>query len=501
MTKRTSNSFKNLVFGITLSVVSMLFGMINRKIFLMVIGIDVIGAQDVLISLFATIQLLCCGYGTATYIHLNKAFANNKMDDFAEYVLISKKITYLLSFALLIVGTVVCFNINLFISSNTLSIETLQIAFYSQFLASISNVFVDYKRSIMIVMQKEYKLFIVDLILTVFFAALQIVIIFKTENYILYVFAVSFKMILYSFICSRITNKEYHIFPISSKISLTHFVRLKKVAIKQAVIDLSDYIYYSTDSIVLSMNCGIIQVGVYSNYYMIFMTITLLAKRGVESIQASFSEIINSAETNTESKSQLIQLYDCVCFVIIAFCSLYLLGLTDMFVNILYGAEYLSQFTTVLLVLNFVIVFSQFSLYSYLRTTGQLINERYYDVIMASMNIVLSIYFSRIFGLNGVIIGTIISNIFIWIIRIILINQIDQVVNIKVYLVKKILGIVILLLVSYVNYLVISTLDIEIFIRFLIMIIMCTAEFATIFLILIYRTKNGVIIRKSILNR
>lgn len=406
--------FKNAIFGVGLQVIFVILSIFIRKIFITNLSIELIGLQDVFSNLFSFFSLCGFGYMTSISIHIFRFYAKKDKKDFQEFYLIRDKVSLLFVFVTFIIGTILIIFFNDY-HVNIISKQTIYISFFIQLFLSSVSIFLMGGITILEADQKLYYVFIIDFVASMISYVVQIYSLAYSHNYLFYVVATYIKNPIVYLICSIIARKKYELLPIYTKMNRDKNLQIAKFAKQQVIYDLSDFVYNSTDAIVISKTIGLKMIGYYSNYNMIFYSIRILVSKVFNSFSNALNLIINSDE---EEKPNTLYYHSIVCFIIMTFCIVNLIGLSDIFISLVYGAEYVQTVLKYTLSISLGILIIQEPFRSYLYHSGNSIYESKNLLVTAILNIMFSILLSYSVGVNGVVCGTIISSFYLLVTRI-----------------------------------------------------------------------------------
>jgi O-antigen/teichoic acid export membrane protein len=150
---------------------------------------------------------------------------------------------------------------------------------------------------------------------------------------------------------------------------------------------------------------GVVIVGFYSNYFLIITTLKTFLNQFSSGILASFGNLIVS-ESNEKSYSVFKKAYF-INYIIFNFASISLLCLFNPFITLWINADSLLDFPVVaLLSLNFFIT-GITEVLGLVRTSAGLFRpDRYLHILLAAVNLIVSIILVQIIGIFGVFLGT-----------------------------------------------------------------------------------------------
>lgn len=205
-----------------------------------------------------------------------------------------KRAYYTIGTIILVVGSILMFFVQYLIKEQTQDIFFLRIIFFIQLLGTASTYFLAYKRTLLFADQKNYVASIIDTSVNIVMLLVRVVTIIICKSYIVYLALILFQNILANIIISVICNKIYpylkNLNCVASIEKKSVFSNLKNLLIERVV----GYIYYATDTIIISRFLGLTSAGLLSNYTLIVSTIQLFFNQMTSSVQAALGNLVNT---------------------------------------------------------------------------------------------------------------------------------------------------------------------------------------------------------------
>ncbi|WP_338587263.1 lipopolysaccharide biosynthesis protein [Clostridium baratii] len=405
--------YLNTIITLITQILSVLLGFGIRKIFIDKLGVVYLGYNSVFVNILQMLNLADLGIGIAITSFLYKPLADNDEKRITALMHIYKKVYQILGIIVFIFGVVISIFIPIIIPDAGSNYTYLRILFFINLIGTVSSYYLAYKRTLLIADQKSYYATFVDMIIYLGTSLLQIIILYKVPNYILYLVIGIAKNIISNLILSIKCSKKYKY--LSNKAD-KEIINEYRSPIKQYVKDvfiarLGSYIFYSTDNIVISMFKGSLLTGYLSNYTLITTQVTNVIGQILASVQATFGNYINSEESLSKQE-EMTNNYLLVNYFIGNFCMICIMFLIQPFINLFFGSSYtLPLSTAIWLSLNLMLtiliqlpsqLFMIYKLYKY---------DKIIVSISATLNVIVSITLVQLIGINGVLIGTFITSL------------------------------------------------------------------------------------------
>lgn len=408
---RTKNSILNAVFGIISQLIAVLLGFISRKIFVMMLGMEMQGINAALTSVITMLSLTELGIGTAIICNLYKPLEEKDEPKIISLMQFYSKVYRFIAVIVTALGLLVIPFIDKIVLSNVDHLTVTKqylIAVFALFLADvvISYLFA-YKRSIIIADQRNYIVTLVHTIAVILTNASQIAILIVTKNFVLFlVFKILFRF-LENFVISLVANKRYPCIKTHQKYAVDKEIKDNIVGNTKALAlhYIGNYLISGTDMLIINKMLGALISGVYSNYLMVTTVVrdTLLQFSG--GITASFGNLIacNEKEKLYSSFKQVMF----ISFVLANYAAIGMFCVFNDFITLWIGPDGLLELPVVfIIVLNSYITILSDPIGNLRASAGLFKPDRYLHIALAVLNLVVSISLVRVIGIFGVFLGT-----------------------------------------------------------------------------------------------
>ncbi len=177
---------------------------------------------------------------------------------------------------------------------------------------------------------------------------------------------------------------------------------------------ISGFLVFNSPVIILTVLCGLKEVSVYSVYALVFCAINNLVGAFSTGIQSFFGESMVKDSSERLKKffsdyetlffSLLFCLYSCTYILIAPFMSLYTSRMTD--------AQYIRPELAVLMVVSGILTNLRNPGGQLINAAGHFKQTQFRSTTESAINIVSSLIFTLLLGINGVVIGSICSSLY-----------------------------------------------------------------------------------------
>ena len=489
---RTKSSIVNIVTAFIGQGLGFIISFIARIFFIRILGKEYLGINGLFTNILTVLSLAELGVGTAITYSLYSPLATKDKEKCKSLMYLYKKIYVIIGIVIILLGIMITPFLDFFLKE-TPNIDNLKVIYILFVLNTGISYFYSYKRNLIIADQNRYVATIYRYGFYFFLNVIQILYLIKFKNYIGFLIIQIIFTFLENFFVSKHANKMYpfllekDIKKVDKK-TTNEIIKNTKAMMMHKI---GGTIISSTDNIVLSKFVGLVQVGLYSNYYLITSAISLVTSQIYNSIIPGIGNL--KAEGNKEKEYKVFKRLNFITFWMYGFITLSLLTIFNDFISIWLGDSLLLSFDIVfIIIVNLYLTGMRKSVLAFRDAMGLFYIDRYKALIESLINIIVSIILAIKLGTFGVFLGTFISSVTtsVWIEPFVLykygFNKSFKKYAID-YLKKTILIIAIgIVLIAIKNYL----LSFDLLIRFVIEIIMCIVFINTIFWIVYHKTSE-----------
>lgn len=411
---RTKRALINTLFGIFNQVILAILNIIIRKFMIANIGIEYLGVNGLFSNILSLLSLTESGFGMAITYKLYKPISENDEEKMGQLLNFYNQIYNVIAFVIIIIGLLITPFLPSIIKQTSIPMKNIYFYYILFLINSVAGYFLAYKTAFLIACQKNYHVLIINTVVTIIMAIIKIFSITVLKDYICYLFITIFNTLLVNIVISFFTNKQY---PFIRNIKKSQLLsNEKKLIFKdcKAIMyhKIGAYVLNGTDNILISAFVNITMVGLYSNYLMIINLLNSIISKFFDAIiPAVGDKLATEGEKATYEAFKMISFFN---FIIQFFCTGMLLSLLQPFILFLFGKEcLLDSFTVFLLGINFFFIGMRRPVGTVKNASGVFYQDRYWALVEAIINLVVSIIGVKTIGLPGIFIGTIISGLLV----------------------------------------------------------------------------------------
>ena len=409
---RTENSIINSAMSIVTQVLTVVLNFAVKTVFIKMLNDEYLGVNGLFTNIITMLSLADLGIGIAIPYSLYKPLA--KKDEHKINVLMNfyKKVYTIIGIAVLLIGLSLTPFLGLIIKDIPKNVPHLSLIYILFVIHSASSYFFVYKKFLIDSDQKGYITSRIIFTFSTLLSIIQIILLVTTKNYILFLLSSIILVIIQNIYISSKANKLYPFIKnkTDEKLEKEDMEGIKKNVSSLFIYKVGRVIMNGTDNIIISKFIGLIIVGFYSNYVLIINSITTVLNQIFNAITSSIGNLV--VTTNKKRSKEVYDNLNFANFWLYALFGVCIIVLINPFINIWIGKKYVMGFSIVfLLVLNFYVLGMQSVTNSFRNAYGLFWIAKYRPIIMVIINIVISVVLVQFIGIEGVLIGTLISRL------------------------------------------------------------------------------------------
>ena len=405
---RTRKSILNTAVSFGSQFIIILLGFISRRILIYSVGVEYLGINALMTNILTILSLAESGIGVAIGYALYKPLAENNVEEIKTLMRFFRNIYRCLAVFTIIVGLIFYPFLPIFLTGYDNGDADL-IYFLFLFSSAVSYLWV-YKTTLNSSNQNKYIYTIFNTVTQVLTLVLKILILYFTENYIIFlvvdIATTVIKNAIFSFMMNRWYPylKDKDVKKIEGEIKERLFSNIRALFLGKVGYILKQ----CSDTLITSSLVSIVTVGMYSNYTVLVTSVQGFVSTFTSGVTASMGNLVT-----TSNKKYVYSVYkriDFINFWLFTFTGICLLCLIEPFISLWLGSDYIMD--RGVLVLAVIIYFLQGinSAVDVIKNASGLFRpDRWVPIIESTINIAISIVLAIPFGLIGVLIGTLVS--------------------------------------------------------------------------------------------
>ena len=411
---KNRKSLKNVFGAAVANILNILISFFAQRIFLKILNAEYLGLNGLFSNIISMLAIFELGIGSAITFSLYKPLVNNDKQTIKALMNFYKKAYRIIAIIVTIVGAGITPFLPYLIKEVTLDINIYVV--YLMFVADVvCSYLLTYRRSILYADQKNYQINIIHMCYLVIMNALQLSILALTKNYYLYLGIKIAMRIVENLAIHFAVRKQYPYLnnlknaKLEKNIEKDIFKKIKALLFHK----IGTFIVLGSDNIIISKFIGLIEVGLYSNYYLIYKAGEQLIGQAVTALTPTVGHKLATEESKkaygTFKKTRFAG------FCLACFAATLYYTCMQPFVTLWLGEEYLiSNLALAMIALNLFQRLQRYAFSTFKEAAGIYHEDRFIPLIESALNIIASIILLHYFGLAGVFMGTTISGLALW---------------------------------------------------------------------------------------
>jgi len=414
MDSRTKNSARNIVWGTVNKLITVLVPFVMRTLLIYILGIQYVGLSSLFTSILGVLSLAELGISGAMVFSMYKLAAEGDVKGISALLYFYKRCYIVIGIVILLIGMVLFPFLKFLIKGSYPSDINIHILYILYLFNTVISYFLfAYKGSILIAYQrKDVQINIVSVIVMLQYSA-QIVLLVTTKNYYAYIGVTPILTILSNFLTSHYVDKMYPEISCQGTLSKEIKQNISRMVKGMFFQKIGGVVLSSVDNIVISGFLGLTILAMYSNYYIIILSLFGFLSIIMQSIIPSVGNAINTKSVKDNYKDYLK--FNFIYMWIISWCTVSLLCIYQPFIGLWLGDELLLSDNLMILFVFYFFIHKWMDInYVYQEAVGLWWENRFVPLVAAIVNLVANIYLVQVIGLAGILISTIISILLIY---------------------------------------------------------------------------------------
>lgn len=410
---RTLNSIRNIITAWSGQLLLVLCQLVNRYAFVRTLGAEYLGLSSLFTNILSVLTLSEMGIGTALSFSLYLPLAKHDTEKIKSLMRTYKIAYRIIGCVVIGLGFAMLPVYPYFISSHP-DIHQLDLIFLLFVANSGLSYFFSFKTSLLCCDQKNYIFLIIHYCSVFVLNIVQIVILYATRNYIIYVFTQLVFTLAQNVVVSIVADRLY---PYLKEKDIAPLDSDERKLIKRNIGALffhkmGDRVTSSIITVFISSFINLTVVGIYSNYKYISDSLSTIIFKAFSSMTGSVG---NLEATETPDKIYLVfKRVFFMNFILIGFCSICLVCLFQHFVLLWVGQPYLmNNLIMVAFVIQFYVAGMRKTVLVFRDASASYYYDRYKPIVAMLYCFLVTYVLIKRMGVVGVLVAGITCNLFI----------------------------------------------------------------------------------------
>lgn len=394
--------------------VSLIISFFSRKVFLDQLGASFMGLSGTLGSLLGFLNIAELGIGSAIGYVLYKPISESDESTIKEIVSVLGYLYRWIGHIIFSLGFLLSLALPFLFKNEPFTSGVIFIGFYAYLFSSLIGYYNNYKQVLLSADQREYEVKGYYQIIISIMTLVQMVFALYTGNFYVFFLLQLLGGIIYSFVLNYRINRVYPWLKTEikgGKLLLKQYPEITKYIKQIFVHKIGGFVQFELSPFLVYSFVSLPMVAIYANYTILTDKLNNLIQGVLDSTMAGVGNLISEGDSDKiwDIYKQLLSIR----FFVVGVCCSCFYYLSNGFIDLWLGKEYELSSTTILFI----------TITLFLRlvrgTNDQFINGfgLFYDVwspiAEASIFVAASVLFGSIWGLNGILLGPIISMVLI----------------------------------------------------------------------------------------
>lgn len=414
---RTENVKRNICYSYIGTILTSVFSVICRTIFVYKLGADYLGVSGLFANVLGVLSFTELGIGSAIVFALYRPIADNDREKIKSLLALYKRAYQLIALIVATIGILLLPFLRALVNTE-IPLSEIRIYYLVFLFNTVSSYFVSYKTSYVSALQMEYVVTNTTTVGTIITNVFQIILLLAGGDYLGYLLVAAIIGLIQKIATVFYLNikfpilTEKNIKALDSETKSSIWKNVKALIIHKV----GDVSVNQTDNIIISAFVSTTAVGLLSNYTTLNTLISTFTNKFFGSFTASFGNML--AKESIEKQRKIFDTYDLLGFWIYGFVLIAFVTLSQPFITLWLGSNLLlDDATVVLYFVSSYLAGMTFIPYNFKVAAGRFNEDKWVAFIQAITNLVVSIVAIKMIGLPGIFVGTIASRMIVVIVR------------------------------------------------------------------------------------
>jgi O-antigen/teichoic acid export membrane protein len=403
----------NVFFSFSLNFFVLIFGFFLRRQFVLSLGIEITGLNSLFNNLISIFSLSELGIGAAISFLMYKPFKDNNVSLIKKLFDFFKKSYFVIGLSISLISFSFFPFLNILIESS-INESTILLYYVVIVINTVSSYFFGFYKTILIADQNSRTYSKIHLIVVLIQTFIQFLLLFFLNSYLIYLISSILFTIVLNLAIRKTVIKNYPFLSNAFKeiFSQTERKELNESIFSMALHKFGSVVVTSTDNVLISYFVGLVTVGLYSNYLLLLETVKRFFYLIIDNLTPSIGNLVSD-----DNKEKLLLLFHEVTFFnfLLNYLSTFsIFAFTNLFISLWLGEGYSLPFDTFIYICAiYYLNFGRRSNIVFIDATGIFKDLKFKSIAEGFINLFFSFLFILVFelGLNGVILGTLVSTI------------------------------------------------------------------------------------------
>lgn len=406
--ERTQNAKRNITYGMLNKIVTLLLPFFVRMVMIRTLGIEYVGLSSLFSSVLQLLNLTEMGFSIAAVYSMYKPIAEDDTEKICALLNYYRDVYRKIAAVVFLIGILLVPLLPYLIKGDTPNNVNIYVL-YGIYLSNtvLTYAVFAYRTAILNAYQRVDIISIVSVVTTGAMYLLQIITLLYFENYYVYIIVLPISTLAGNIIRAWLARRAYPDCVCAGALDRKTRSKIRRQISGLMINKICQSSRNSFDSIFVSAFLGLSIAGIYSNYYMILNAVNGLLAVFMESITAGIgnSMALDSCDKNYMDMRRINFIY----MWIAGWCTICMFCLYQPFVKIAFGKDNMFSFRVVALFCLYFYALCMGNVRgTYADAAGLWWQNRYRAIAESVVNVVLNFLFAYRWGVEGIIVATLI---------------------------------------------------------------------------------------------
>lgn len=336
---RTEYVKKNIFYGYVCTIVTSIFQIICRTIFVYTLGASYLGVSGLFTNVLGVLSFTELGIGSAIVFSLYKPIAEDNREKIKSLLALYKKAYRLIALVVSVMGLLLVPFLGYLVNTE-IPLSQIRVFYLIFLFNTVSTYFVSYKTSYITAIQKDYIISNTNTLGLIATNVAQIILLLLGGDYLQYLLIAAALGLVQKIATVFYLNRKFPILvekdvkPLDEETKQSIWKNVKALIIHK----IGDVSVHQTDNIIISAFVSTTAVGLLSNYTTLNNLISTFTNKFFSSFTAGFVNMI--AKENIEKQRKIFDVYDLFGFWIYGFVLIAFITLSQPFIELWLGENY-----------------------------------------------------------------------------------------------------------------------------------------------------------------
>ena len=410
---RTKNALRNTKYSLIAKIIHLILGFASRTVFIYVLGSSYLGINGLYSEILSVLSFADLGFGTAMTFAMYSPVARKDYQQTVRLLDFYRKVYRVVALIILLLGLAILpFLQYLVKGADMLSVFDLRLYFVLFLLNTVFSYFVTYKYSYINALQQNWLITRINMILNSLTVIVQMITILLFKSFLFYLLTQTVLLLGSRLIIAGYLDKKYPILtekpetPLNTEERRTILHEVRGLAVHK----FSSVAVHQTDNILISSltELGVLAVGFVSNYNLLINAVLGFVAQIFDSITSGFGNLV--ASSSRENFRKVFIVANFINFWIYGFCCIAFFILIPPFITLWIGSDKLIDSVSFFLIIINCYLQGQCTVFNNARNAvGDFNKDKWWALVQALVNLIVSVICARKIGLVGIYIGTVAS--------------------------------------------------------------------------------------------